>query len=94
MAVDSDGRLYVTSVNHGGVQVISPQGKVLGTIPTPRNSISAAFAGPDKRTLYIVTGGMLAPDGLEFALAPGFRNNAKTIYKIRMIAQGFKGRAK
>jgi gluconolactonase len=94
MAVDSEGRLYVTAVNQGGVQVISPQGKILGTIPTPRNSISAAFAGPDKKTLYIVTGGMLAPDGLEFSLAPGFRNNAKTIYKIRMLAQGFRGRAK
>jgi hypothetical protein len=31
---------------------------------------------------------MLAPDGLEFTLASGFRNNAKTIYKIEMIAQG------
>jgi gluconolactonase len=93
MTIDSEGRLYVTAVNNGGIQVISAQGKILGTIPTPRNVISVAFAGPDKKTLYVVGGGMLAFDGLEYELAPGFRNNGKTIYKIQMIAQGYKGRA-
>jgi hypothetical protein len=33
-------------------------------------------------------------DGLEYDLTPGFRNDGKTIYKIQMIAQGYKGRAK
>jgi gluconolactonase len=93
-AVDSEGRLYVSGVNNGGIQVISPQGKVLGTIPTPRNVISITFAGPDKKTLYAVGGGMQYFDGLEYDLAPGFRNDGKTIYKIQMIAQGYKGRAK
>jgi gluconolactonase len=91
--VDSEGRIYVSAVNNGGIQVISPQGKVLGTIPTPRNVISLAFAGPDKKTLYAVGGGMQYFDGLEYELAPGFRNDGKTIYKIQMISQGYKGRA-
>ena len=44
MAVDSDGRLYVSS--RDGVQVFDKTGKHLGVIPTPRGIISVAFAGP------------------------------------------------
>jgi gluconolactonase len=92
MTIDAAGRLYVTS--QPGVQVLSPQGKYLGVIPTPRAAISAAFSGPGKRTLYIVGAGALGPDGKEFQTPQGVRNNAKTIYKIAMVAQGFKGRVK
>ncbi len=92
MAIDATGRLYVTS--SPGVQVFSPQGNYLGTIPTPRNPISVAFSGPDKKTLYIVGSGASGPDGNEFTTPPGVRNNAKTIYKISMLAQGYNGRAK
>jgi gluconolactonase len=93
LAVDDAGRLYVTA-QASGIHVFSPDGKHLGTIPTPRDVISAAFAGADKKTLYIVGGGALGVNGKEFTLPEGVRNNAKTIYKIQMIAEGFKGRAK
>ena len=92
MAIDAEGRLYVTS--GPGVQVFSPEGKYLGVIPTPRSVISAAFSGPGKKTLYVVGAGALGPDGQEFRTPEGVRNNAKTIYRIPMLAQGFKGRAK
>jgi len=92
MAIDAAGRLYVTSAP--GVQVFSPQGAYLGVIPTPRAPISVAFSGPDKRTLYVVGGGALGPDGKEFQTPQGVRNNGKTIFKIPMLAQGFRGRAK
>jgi len=92
MAIDSEGRLYVSSPP--GVQVLSPEGKYLGLIPTPREAISVAFSGPGKRTLYIVGSGALGPDGKEFRTPDGVRNNAKSIYKITMLAQGFTGRAK
>jgi len=92
MAIDADGRLYVTS--QPGVQVFDRIGKYLGLIPTPRNAISVAFAGRDKKTLYIVGSGALGADGKEFITPEGVRNNAKTIYKLSMLAQGFKGRAK
>jgi gluconolactonase len=92
MAVDASGRLYVTS--QPGVQVFDRDGKYLGLIPTPRNAISVAFAGRGKRTLYIVGSGALGADGREFTTPEGVRNNAKTIYKLPMIAEGFKGRAK
>src|SRR6185312_629027 len=50
--IDSMGRIYVTT--NAGVEVISPEGKSLGVIPTPQNVISAAFSGKDKKTLYAV----------------------------------------
>ncbi len=93
MAVDAQGRVYVTA-QQGGVQVFDTAGRHLGTLPTPRNAISVAFGGRDKRTLYVVGSGALTPDGREFAPPDGGRNNAKTIYRIPMIAQGFAGRAK
>jgi gluconolactonase len=92
MAIDSAGRLYVTS--SPGVQVFSPEGKYLGLVPTPRAAISAAFSGPAKKTLYVVGSGAVDPGGAELRTPAGVRNNAKTIYKIAMLAQGFKGRAK
>jgi gluconolactonase len=80
--VDSTGRLYVTG--GPGIQVISTDGKLVGSIPQPRaNFISTAFSGPDKKTLYAVVSYRDAEN----------RQNAQ-IYSIPMIAQGFKGRAK
>ena len=49
-SIDSQGRIYVTT--DSGVQVIGPDGKFLGVIPTPRTAISGAFSGPDKKTLH------------------------------------------
>jgi gluconolactonase len=92
MTIDAAGRIYVTT--GPGVQVLSPEGKYLGVIPTPRGVISVAFSGPGKKTLYVVGGGALGPDGKEIATPPGVRNNAKSIFKITMIAEGFKGRVK
>jgi len=92
MAIDDVGRLYVTSAS--GVQIFSPEGQYLGLIPTPRPAISVAFSGAGKRTLYIVGSGALGPDGQEFTTPDGVRNNAKTIYRLPMIAAGFSGRPK
>jgi gluconolactonase len=93
MAIDAAGRLYVTA-QQAGVQVFSADGKYLGAIPTPRNAISVTFAGPDRKTLYVVGSGALGADGKEATTASGVRNNAKTIYRIPMLAAGFTGRAK
>jgi len=92
MAVDAEGRLYVTTP--AGVQVLSPQGKYLGLIPAPRALISAAFSGPDKKVLYVVGSGAQDPDGKEHATPAGVRNNAKSIFAIRLLAAGFRDRAK
>jgi gluconolactonase len=89
-AVDADGRLYVTSAP--GVQVFDKSGKYLGVIPTPRPVISVAFAGSDKKTLYVVGAG--AEDASGQPIREGVQQTGRTIYKLLMIAQGYKGRAK
>jgi len=52
LAVDKDGRVFNAGCN--GIQVYTPQGRHLGTIPTSRQVQNLAFAGPDKKTLYLV----------------------------------------
>lgn len=67
--------------------MISPDGKYLGIIPTPRSVISVAFGGRDKKTLFVLARGARDANGSEVA-------NAAQVYAIQMIAQGYKGRAK
>ena len=75
---DAARRLYVTSGS--SVQVIGPDGKILGVIPTPRDVISVAFSGPDRKTLY--------------AVSRDNAQNKDWIIALEMIAQGPKGRGK
>jgi gluconolactonase len=89
-AVDSEGRLYVSS--NPGVQVFDKTGKYLGVISTPRGVISVAFAGPDKKTLYIVGSGADDENGQPIRQGP--QQTAATIYQLPVIAHGLKDRAK
>ena len=81
LAIDADGRVYAAT--NKGIEVFSPQGNHLGTIPiiwgvesfNLRKPANIAFAGPDKKTLYVFGAG-------------------GTAFKVQMLAQGFKGRAK
>lgn len=52
MTIDSEGRLYAAT--NGGIEVFSEQGQNLGVIPLSRKGQNLAFAGPDKKTLYVV----------------------------------------
>jgi gluconolactonase len=89
-AVDSEGRLYVSS--NPGVQVFDKTGKYLGVISTPRDIISVAFAGPDKKMLFVVGSG--ADDEHGQPIRQGPQQTAATIYKLPVIAQGLEDRAK
>ncbi len=51
MAIDAEGRLYVTTTV--GVQVFSPTGDHIQTIMFPRQPSNVAFGGPDRMTLYV-----------------------------------------
>jgi gluconolactonase len=51
MALDSEGRLYVATAS--GIQVIDPKGQHLGTIRLPAGARNLAFAGANRRTLYL-----------------------------------------
>lgn len=80
LTVDSDGRVYVAT--NLGVEVFSPRGDHLGTIPAIwggenfmlRKPQNVAFAGPGKRTLYIVGAG--------------------AVFRVQTLAQGVQNRAK
>lgn len=92
LAVDNDGRLYVTA--DAGIYVFDKAGKQLGVIPVPRRAITLAFAGPDKRTLYVGAMGAPTPDGVDWTTPQGVRNVAMTIYKVKTLAAGPAGRPK
>jgi len=77
--IDSAGRLFVTA-QANGIQVLGPDGKNLGTIPTPRPVISVTFSGPDRKTLY--------------AVSRDNATNKDWILAIPTIAQGRKDRGK
>jgi gluconolactonase len=51
MAIDREGRVYVTSAF--GTHVFDSGGMHLGTFSGPRRAANLAFGGPDKRTLYL-----------------------------------------
>jgi len=77
-ASDAVTTTSTTQPNEQKVYVLGPDGKVLGSIPTPINFITVAFSGPDKKTLYGVANNQRFDE----------------IFTIQMIAQGYKGRAK
>ena len=72
LAIDAQGRLY--AVTAAGIEVFSAQGMALGVIPVSLAPQNIAFAGADKKTLYIVGRG--------------------SAFKVRMLTEGYKGRAK
>ncbi len=55
MKVDSEGNIY--SAGPGGVWIFSPEGKPLATILIPERVANLAWAGPDRKTLYIAATG-------------------------------------
>jgi gluconolactonase len=72
LAVDAQGRLYVATTP--GVQVFSAKGELLGTIPLSLPPQNLAFAGPGKKTLYVVGRGAAFRIQLE---AAGYQGRAK-----------------
>ena len=54
MKVDRGGNIYFSGP--GGVWIVSPQGKHLGTIVTPERVANLAFGDADSKTLYMVGG--------------------------------------
>lgn len=50
MKIDLKGNIYVTGA--GGIWIVSPKGKHLGTILVPDKPANLAFGGPDGKTLY------------------------------------------
>jgi gluconolactonase len=72
LAVDAQGRLYVAS--NAGIEVFDATGQALGVISLPKQPQNLAFAGPDKKQLYVVGRG--AAWRID-TLAQGFTGRAK-----------------
>lgn len=72
LAIDSQGRLYAAT--SAGIEVFGSDGKNLGTIPLSRIPQNLAFAGPDKKTLYVVGRGAAFKIQM---LTAGFKGRAK-----------------
>jgi gluconolactonase len=77
---DADGRFYISAAN--GVQVFDKDGKHLGNIPAPRNLVSLAISGSQRKTLYAVTAANV--------------NGARKVWieSIPLLATGPEGRGK
>jgi len=74
LAVDNAGRLYSAVAAATGIRVFSPQGELLGTIPAGVPPQSVGFAGPGKKTLYIVGRGAVYKTQM---IAEGIKSRAK-----------------
>jgi gluconolactonase len=72
LAVDALNRVYVAS--NVGIEVFDKDGDDLGVIPVPNKPQNLAFAGKDKKTLYIVGRGAAYKVELQ---TPGFAGRAK-----------------
>lgn len=72
LAVDAQGRVYAATA--AGVEVYSPKGETLGVIPVSLGPQNIAFAGADKKTLYIVGRGAAFKVRLQ---TEGYKGRAK-----------------
>jgi gluconolactonase len=86
LSVDTAGNLYVAA--GPGVQIYNRQGKYIGLIPTPPpgRPTGQAFAGADRKTLYVVVQATTDAHGRPLT--------GRTVYRISMLAQGLPNRSK
>jgi gluconolactonase len=68
MKVDTEGNIY--SAGPGGIWIFSPEGKPLATILIPERTANVAWAGPDRKTLYIAASGNVYRVHLKIAGEP------------------------
>lgn len=72
LAVDAQGRVYAATA--AGIEVYSPKGDTLGVIPVSLGPQNIAFAGADKKTLFIVGRGAAFKVRLQ---TEGYKGRAK-----------------
>lgn len=58
MAVDALGNVCVATLIHGGISVVSPDGRYVSHVPLPdRFTTNICFGGRDRRTAYVTLSG-------------------------------------
>ena len=68
MKLDEKGNVY--STGPGGIWIFSPEGKALGTILISEKTANLAWAGPERKTLYITASSSVYRIRLNIAGAP------------------------
>ncbi len=51
LSIDTQGNLYIAT--QLGLQVVSPQGELLGILEFPEQPANVTFGGPDRKTLFV-----------------------------------------
>jgi gluconolactonase len=76
LAVDEKGNVYAAYFDAGEVVVLTPKGKIIGSIKLPAGegafTTNVAFGGPDRTTLYIT------------------ESEKNVIYRVKMNVRGLK----
>jgi gluconolactonase len=72
MKIDEQGNIY--SAGPGGIWIFSPEGKPLATILMKEKTANVAWAGPDRKTLYITASTSVYRVNLKIAGAPMIRS--------------------
>jgi gluconolactonase len=76
MAVDALGNLYVATLLHGGLTIVSPDGRIGRHLPLPdRYTTNLCFGGPELRTLYVTLSGSGRLVAIDDWAIPGLRLN-------------------
>jgi gluconolactonase len=76
MAVDALGNLYVATLLHGGLTIVSPDGRICRHLPLPdRYTTNLCFGGPDLRTLFVTLSGSGRLVAIDDWAIPGLRLN-------------------
>ena len=76
MAVDAFGNLLVATLLHGGISVISPDGRLCSHVPLPdRYTTNLCFGGPDLRTLFVTLSGSGKLIAIDDWPVPGLKLN-------------------
>lgn len=53
MTIDKDGNVYLTTNGKQAIDIFSPSGELLESIPVPESPSNICFSGPDRNQLFI-----------------------------------------
>ncbi|MFN0184269.1 MAG: SMP-30/gluconolactonase/LRE family protein [Aquabacterium sp.] len=74
IAVDAFGNILVATLMHGGLTVVSPDGRLVTHVPLPdAMTTNCCFGGPDLRTLYVTLSGTGKLVAIDDWPTPGLR---------------------
>lgn len=76
MATDAFGNLCVATLIHGGITVISPDGRLVSHVALPdRYTTNLCFGGPDRRTAFVTLSGSGRLIAIDDWPVPGLKLN-------------------